>query len=77
MATGNIYDDADQARAAAQVGADVIAVIRSTAQSLIDYVPYGATTEGYGGTWATQETFASFAARSTKNRKSSGAICSR
>lgn len=57
VATGNIYDDADQARAAAQSGADIIAVIRSTAQSLIDYVPYGATTEGYGGTWATQENF--------------------
>ncbi len=57
VATGNIYDDAEQARAAAQVGADIIAVIRSTAQSLIDYVPYGATTEGYGGTWATQENF--------------------
>ena len=57
VATGNIYDDADQARAAAQAGADIIAVIRSTAQSLIDYVPYGATTEGYGGTWATQENF--------------------
>src|SRR5207237_3284159 len=27
------------------------------AQSLIDYVPYGATTVGYGGTWATQENF--------------------
>jgi beta-lysine 5,6-aminomutase alpha subunit len=57
VATGNIYDDAIQARAAAQSGADIIAVIRSTAQSLIDYVPYGATTEGYGGTWATQENF--------------------
>jgi beta-lysine 5,6-aminomutase alpha subunit len=57
VATGNIYDDAEQARAAAQAGADVIAVIRSTAQSLIDYVPYGATTEGFGGTWATQENF--------------------
>jgi len=57
VATGNIYDDADQARAAAQVGADIIAVIRSTAQSLLDYVPYGATTEGYGGTWATQQNF--------------------
>ena len=31
--------------------------IRSTAQSLLDYVPYGATTEGYGGTYATQENF--------------------
>ena len=43
--------------AAAQAGADVIAVIRSTAQSLLDYVPDGATTEGYGGTYATQENF--------------------
>jgi beta-lysine 5,6-aminomutase alpha subunit len=47
----------EQARAAAQAGADVIAVIRSTAQSLLDYVPHGATTEGYGGTYATQENF--------------------
>jgi beta-lysine 5,6-aminomutase alpha subunit len=47
----------EQARAAAQAGADVIAVIRSTAQSLLDYVPDGATTEGYGGTYATQENF--------------------
>jgi beta-lysine 5,6-aminomutase alpha subunit len=57
VATGNIYDDADQACAAAQAGADIIAVIRSTAQSLLDYVPIGATTEGFGGTWATQENF--------------------
>jgi len=35
----------------------VIAVIRSTAQSLLDYVPYGATTVGFGGTYATQENF--------------------
>ncbi|GMU62216.1 MAG: hypothetical protein AMXMBFR34_39790 [Myxococcaceae bacterium] len=57
VATGNIFDDLDQARAAAQAGADVIAVIRSTAQSLLDYVPQGATTEGFGGTYATQENF--------------------
>lgn len=57
VATGNIYDDVDQARAAAEQGADVIAVIRSTAQSLLDYVPQGATTEGFGGTFATQENF--------------------
>ena len=57
VATGNIYDDVEQALAAAQAGADVIAVIRSTAQSLLDYVPHGATTEGYGGTYATQENF--------------------
>jgi len=57
VATGNIHDDVEQAIAAAQAGADVIAVIRSTAQSLLDYVPHGATTEGYGGTYATQENF--------------------
>lgn len=57
VATGNIYEDVIQAEAAAQAGADIIAVIRSTAQSLLDYVPHGATTEGYGGTYATQENF--------------------
>ena len=57
VATGNIYDDVEQAKAAAQSGADIIAVIRSTAQSLLDYVPHGATTEGFGGTYATQENF--------------------
>ncbi|MDD4156338.1 MAG: lysine 5,6-aminomutase subunit alpha [Candidatus Cloacimonetes bacterium] len=57
VATGNIYDDVKQAKAAAMQGADIIAVIRSTAQSLLDYVPYGATTEGFGGTFATQENF--------------------
>lgn len=57
VATGNIYEDVVQARSAARQGADIIAVIRSTGQSLIDYVPYGATTEGFGGTYATQENF--------------------
>mgnify|MGYP000850992048 CR=1 FL=1 len=57
VATGNIYEDVTQARAAAREGADIIAVIRSTAQSLLDYVPYGATTVGFGGTYATQENF--------------------
>jgi len=57
VATGNIYEDIVQAVAAAKQGADVIAVIRSTGQSLLDYVPYGATTEGFGGTLATQENF--------------------
>lgn len=57
VATGNIYEDVKQAKAAALRGADVIAVIRTTAQSLLDYVPYGATTEGFGGTYATQENF--------------------
>lgn len=57
VATGNIFEDIAQARAAAEQGADIIAVIRSTGQSLLDYVPYGATTEGFGGTYATQENF--------------------
>ncbi|MGE5450307.1 MAG: lysine 5,6-aminomutase subunit alpha [Acidobacteriota bacterium] len=57
VATGNIHEDIVQARAAAEQGADIIAVIRSTGQSLLDYVPYGATTEGFGGTYATQENF--------------------
>src|SRR3989339_1107215 len=57
VATGNIYEDVIQAEAAARQGADIIAVIRTTGQSLLDYVPYGATTEGFGGTFATQENF--------------------
>ena len=57
VATGNIHEDITQAVAAAKQGADVIAVIRTTGQSLLDYVPYGATTEGFGGTYATQENF--------------------
>lgn len=57
VATGNIHEDIWQAQAAAEMGADIIAVIRSTAQSLLDYVPEGETTEGFGGTFATQENF--------------------
>lgn len=57
VATGNIYEDIIQAQAAARQGADVIAVIRSTVQSLLDYVPFGPTSEGYGGTYATQANF--------------------
>jgi len=57
VASGNIYEDRTAAVAAAEAGAQIVAVIRSTAQSLIDYVPYGATTEGFGGTYATQENF--------------------
>ncbi|MCL2168612.1 MAG: lysine 5,6-aminomutase subunit alpha, partial [Defluviitaleaceae bacterium] len=57
VATGNIYEDITQAVAAVKQGADIIAVIRTTGQSLLDYVPYGATTEGFGGTYATQENF--------------------
>ena len=57
VATGNIYEDVVQAQSAVRQGADVIAVIRTTGQSLLDFVPYGPTTEGFGGTYATQENF--------------------
>ena len=57
VATGDIYEDMPQAQAAAREGADIVAVIRSTGQSLIDFVPEGATREGYAGTYATQENF--------------------
>jgi beta-lysine 5,6-aminomutase alpha subunit len=57
VATGDIYEDIPQAQNAARAGADIIAVIRSTGQSLLDYVPEGPTREGYAGTYATQENF--------------------
>ncbi|MGL5824803.1 MAG: lysine 5,6-aminomutase subunit alpha [Nocardioides sp.] len=57
VATGDIYEDIPQAQAAARAGADVIAVIRSTGQSLLDYVPEGPTRDGFAGTYATQANF--------------------
>jgi beta-lysine 5,6-aminomutase alpha subunit len=57
VATGDIDEDVVQACQAARAGADVIAVIRSTGQSLLDYVPEGATHRGYAGTYATQQNF--------------------
>ena len=57
VATGDIFEDIPQAQQAAREGADVIAVIRSTGQSLLDFVPEGATREGFAGTYATQQNF--------------------
>ncbi|MEO6990022.1 MAG: lysine 5,6-aminomutase subunit alpha [Candidatus Baltobacteraceae bacterium] len=57
VASGNIFEDRTAALAAAEAGAQIIAVIRSTGQSLLDFVPYGPTTEGFGGTYATQANF--------------------
>jgi beta-lysine 5,6-aminomutase alpha subunit len=57
VATGNIHEDIPQAQAAARAGTDIVAVIRSTGQSLLDFVPQGATTAGYAGTYATRENF--------------------
>ncbi|MBV8531692.1 MAG: D-lysine 5,6-aminomutase subunit alpha, partial [Candidatus Eremiobacteraeota bacterium] len=57
VASGNIYEDRTAAVAAVEAGAQIIAVIRSTGQSLLDFVPFGPTTEGFGGTYATQANF--------------------
>ncbi len=57
VASGNIYEDRTAAVAAAEAGAQIVAVIRSTGQSLLDFVPFGPTTEGFGGTYATQANF--------------------
>lgn len=51
VATGNIYDDCAQAVSAVECGADIIAVIRTTAQSLLDYVPDGISTEDPEERW--------------------------
>ena len=37
-ATGDVYEDVVHAKAVAEAGGDIVAVIRSTAQSLLDYV---------------------------------------
>lgn len=57
VATGDIHEDVVQAQSAARQGADIVAVIRTTGQSLLDYVPYGVISGGFGGTYATQEHF--------------------
>src|SRR6185437_9061414 len=75
VATGNIYDDALQAKAARFAGADIVAVIRATAQSLLDYVPEGPTTEGYGGTFATQENFKIIRRACDEASEESGRYC--
>ena len=75
VATGDIYEDIPQAQQAAREGADVIAVIRSTGQSLLDYVPEGATREGFAGTYATQENFRLMRAALDETSRSSAATC--
>src|SRR6202000_644694 len=56
-ATGDVYEDVVHAKAVAQAGGDIVAGIRSTAQSLLDYVPFGPPAEGSAGTFATQANF--------------------
>jgi beta-lysine 5,6-aminomutase alpha subunit len=55
--TGDVYEDVVHSIAVAEAGGDVVSVTRSTAQSLLEYVPYGPTREGFGGTFATQANF--------------------
>ena len=76
VATGDIYEDIPQAQAAAREGADVIAVIRSTGQSLLDFVPEGATREGFAGTYATQENFRLMRAALDETSRASSAATS-
>lgn len=57
VASGDIREDTVQAQVAVRAGAQVVAVIRHTAQSLLDYVPEGAHTGGFGGTYASQDNF--------------------
>jgi len=57
VASGDIHEDTVQAKIAARAGAQIVAVIRHTAQSLLDYVPEGAHTGGFGGTYASQDNF--------------------
>ena len=62
VGSGDIDADIPQAQAAARAGADVIAVVRPGAQTLLDYVPEGETREGKtrdgeAGTYATRQNF--------------------
>ena len=57
VVAGDIDQAIARAQAAARDGADVIAVIRSTGQALLDYVPAGDAGPGAAGSYATGESF--------------------
>ena len=57
VAAGDIDQAIERAQAAARDGADVIAVIRSTGQALLDYVPAGVAGPAPAGSYATGESF--------------------
>jgi beta-lysine 5,6-aminomutase alpha subunit len=57
VGAGDVEQAVAQAQAAARDGADVIAVIRSAGQALLDYVPAGVSREGQAGGYATRENF--------------------
>jgi beta-lysine 5,6-aminomutase alpha subunit len=74
VATGEIHEDIPQAQAAAREGADVVAVIRSTGQSLLDYVPEGATAPGTPGRTRRRRTSGSCAPPWMRCRRRSAAM---
>lgn len=57
VGTGHIEQDAEQAVTAARSGADCVALLRSSGQSLMDYIIHGETESGTEGTYATQANF--------------------
>ena len=57
VVAGDIDQAIARAQAAARDGADVIAVIRSTGQALLDYVPAGVAGPGPAGSYANGESF--------------------
>jgi beta-lysine 5,6-aminomutase alpha subunit len=57
VGAGDIDQAIAQAQAAARDGADVIAVIRSAGQALLDHVPAGGAGDGQPGRYATGENF--------------------
>jgi beta-lysine 5,6-aminomutase alpha subunit len=57
VGAGDIDQAIAQAQAAARDGADVIAVIRSAGQALLDHVPAGGARDGQPGSYATGENF--------------------
>jgi beta-lysine 5,6-aminomutase alpha subunit len=57
VAADGIDQAITRAQAAARDGADVIAVIRSNGQALLDYVPAGVAGPGPAGSYATGESF--------------------
>lgn len=58
VGTGNVEVDIAQAKQLVEMGVDIIAWRRSSAQSLLDYVPEGKTFQGSAGTLLTQENLA-------------------
>jgi beta-lysine 5,6-aminomutase alpha subunit len=55
VGTGNIQVDIAQAKQLVAMGVDIIALRRSSAQSLLDYIPEGETGQGSAGTLVTQD----------------------